>query len=98
MKNTYGFLASPPLWENTQFGLEQFTIPTIDLSTFKPQPILKKLRLGHQIEYIFHQILSHSETYDVVAHNIQIKKGNDTIGELDFIIRFRESGKSTIWI
>lgn len=87
MKQIHGFLASPPLWTNSQFGLQQFTIPSIDLSTFTPQPIPERLRLGHQIEYIFHQIVSHSEAYEVLAHNIQIQKGNDTIGELDFIIR-----------
>jgi len=93
VKHIHGFLASPPLWKKTQFGLQQFSIPTIDLSSFTPQPIPEKLRLGHQIEYIFHQILSHAKDYEVIAHNIQIKKGNDTLGELDFIIRFRESGK-----
>ncbi|MFT5892360.1 MAG: hypothetical protein ACI9Y7_002470 [Dokdonia sp.] len=93
MKHIHGFLASPPLWKHTQFGLQQFEIPPLDLSLFEPQPIPEKLRLGHQIEYILHQILSQSDRYEVLAHNIQIKKGNDTIGELDFIIRFRESKK-----
>jgi len=93
VKHIQGFLASPSLWKEKQFGLQQFEIPPIDLSTFEPQPIPKNLRLGHQIEYIFHQILSHSDSYEVLAHNIQIKKENETIGELDFIIRFRESRK-----
>ena len=87
MKHIHGFLASPPLWEHTQFGLQQFEIPPLDLAHFEPQSIPEKLRLGHQIEYIFHQLLSHSDCYEVLAHNIQIKKGNDTLGELDFIIR-----------
>jgi len=87
VKHIHGFLASPSLWEQTQFGLQQFEIPPLDLTHFEPQPIPEKLRLGHQIEYIFHQLISHSNVYEVVAHNIQIKKGNDTLGELDFIMR-----------
>ncbi len=93
MKHIHGFLGTPPLWKQEQFGLKQFVIPEIDLTTFTPQPIPEKLRLGHQIEHIFHQLLEHSNAYDVLAHNIQVKKGNNTLGELDFLIRFRESGQ-----
>lgn len=91
VKHFQGFLNTNPLWKQEQFGLKQFVIPEIDLTTFTPQPIPQNLRLGHQIEYIFHQLLEHSNTCDILAHNIQIKKGNDTLGELDFLIRFRES-------
>lgn len=91
VKHFQGFLNTNPLWEQEQFGLKQFDIPEIDLTTFIPQPIPNNLRLGHQIEHIFYQLLEHSTTCDVLAHNIQIKKGNDTLGELDFLIRFRES-------
>lgn len=95
MKHVHGFLASSPLWVGTQFGLQQFELPPIDLTDFEPQPIPKKLRLGHQVEYIFHQLLSHLDGYEVVAHNIQIKKGNNTMGELDFMIRCRETSAET---
>lgn len=91
MKHIHGFLATPPLWKQTQFGLQQFELPTLDLTHFEATPIPEKLRLGHQIEYIFHQLLSYSDAYEVLAHNIQIKRGNETLGELDFIINFRES-------
>ena len=93
MKHIQGFLASPPLWKQEQFGLKQFVIPEIDLNTFRPQPIPDNLRLGHRVEHILYQLLDHSEACDVLAHNIQIKRGNDTLGELDFLIRFRESGQ-----
>ena len=95
MKHITGFLATPPLWTESAFGLTQFKMPSIDLSTFIAQPIPTKLRLGHQIEYIFKQLLEHSEQYKVLAHNIQILRAKNTIGELDFIVedRFRESKK-----
>ncbi|MEP0266221.1 DUF1853 family protein [Dokdonia sp.] len=92
MKHIHGFLASPPLWKHEQFGLKQFVIPEINLNTFRLQPIPENLRLGHQVEHILYQLLDHSEACDVLAHNIQIKRGHDTLGELDFLIRFRESG------
>lgn len=91
MRHIHGFLASSPLWKGIQFGLQQFELPPLDLTDFEPQPIPEKLRLGHQVEYMLHQVLSHSDTYEVLAHNIQIKKGNDTLGELDFLIRLRET-------
>ncbi|AWH75414.1 hypothetical protein DCS32_14955 [Dokdonia sp. Dokd-P16] len=95
MKHINGFLATPPLWTQTAFGLSQFEMPSINLSTFIAQPIPSKLRLGHQIEFIFKQLLDHTERYTVLAHNIQILRGKNTIGELDFIVedRFRESKK-----
>lgn len=94
MKHILGFLNTAPLWKKEQFSLQQFEMPAIDLSTFVPQPIPTTLRLGHQVEYIFKQLLEHSRAYEIVAHNIQVKNGNDTVGELDFIlrdVRFRES-------
>lgn len=96
MRHIKGFLKTPPLWKKEQFGLTQFEFPELDLDSFILQPIPTNLRLGHQIEYLFKQLLDHSTHYKVIAHNIQIKRGNETIGELDFIIedvRFRESVK-----
>lgn len=94
MKHIRGFLNTQPLWRKEQFGLQQFEMPAVNLSSFTPKPIPTNLRLGHQVEFIFKQLLEHSKDFQVVAHNIQVKKGNDTIGELDFIVRdvrFRES-------
>jgi len=95
MKHIDGFLNTSSLWTQTAFGLTQFEMPSIDISTFVAQPIPSKLRLGHQIEYIFKQLLDHAERYAVLAHNVQILRDKNTIGELDFIVedRFRESKK-----
>ncbi len=95
MKQYTGFINTPPLWLGTQYNLTQFILPSINLSNFTPEPIPTNLRLGHQVEYIFKQLLNHSERYEVIAHNIQIKRDKITLGELDFIVedRFRESVK-----
>lgn len=82
-----GFLNTQPLWKQEQFGLQQFRMPQIDLSTFHAQPIANKLRLGHQVEYAFLQLLESHPDYEVLAHSLQVKKRNRTIGELDFLVR-----------
>ncbi len=108
MKHILGFLKTQPLWKNEQFGLRQFEMPDIDIHTFYPAPIPTNIRLGHQVEHIYKQLLNHTGRYDVIAHNIQLKKEKKTIGEIDFIVedchfdavqnKFRESGKKFIHI
>ncbi|MEO1012217.1 MAG: DUF1853 family protein [Bacteroidota bacterium] len=82
-----GFLSAPPLWINEQFGIQQFAFPKVDLSDFTPEPIPKNIRLGHQMEYVFKQLISHDGSYEIVLHNLPIKKEGRTIGEIDFILR-----------
>ena len=88
-----GFIDTAPLWEDTFLGLQQFTMPFIDLSTFVPSEIPIKLRLGHRIEHIFGQLITHSRQYDLIAHNLQIQKEKITVGELDFILQDRKTGQ-----
>ena len=82
-----GFLNTPPLWQNEQFGMHQFEFPEIDLTTFQPKAIPDKLRLGHQMEYVFKQLVEYSSNYEVLLHNLPVKRGKQTIGEIDFILR-----------
>lgn len=88
-----GFLNTPPLWENTEFGIQQFEIPALELESFQPQSIPQNIRLGHQMEYVFKQLMEHSETYEVILHNLPVKQGNRTIGEIDFILNERATQK-----
>lgn len=89
MKLFEGFLNTQPLWKQEQFGLRQFRIPELDWDTFSPEPISPTIRLGHQVEFVFLQILKNHPEYEVLAHSIQIKQGNKTIGELDFLMRHK---------
>lgn len=82
-----GFLNTSPLWENNQFGIQQFEFPEIDWSTFQPKIIPERIRLGHQMEYVFKQLVEHSGAYEMLLHNLPIKDGNRTIGEIDFVLR-----------
>jgi hypothetical protein len=86
-----GFMQTNPLWEGEYMGLHQFKIPDINLTTFTPADLPTKLRLGHRIEHIFGQLITHSHNYEVVVHNLQIQKEKITQGELDFILREHQS-------
>ena len=86
-----GFLSTPPIWRNTQFNIQQFEFPEVDLTDFSPTPIPQKIRLGHQMEYVFKQLLDYCPQYDVLVHNLPIRNGKQTIGEIDFILRNAET-------
>ena len=90
MKLVQGFTNTQPLWRGTQFGIPQFRLPSIDLRTFTPTPIPTKLRLGHQVEHVFIQNLESHPDYTILAHSLQIKRNKQTIGELDFLVRYKE--------
>lgn len=86
-KQSIGFLNTPAIWEKEQFGIQQFEFPNIDLTHFSPKPIPQNIRLGHQMEYVFKQLIEYSETYEVVLHNLPIRQNKITLGEIDFILR-----------
>lgn len=91
MKSTEGFLQSQPLWKEEQFKLKQFRFPDCSGITNTGFELPTNLRLGHQVEQIFKYLIDSHPDYEVLGHSIQIKKGNTTKGELDFLVRFRES-------
>ena len=90
-KSYEGFLQSNLLWTDTEFGLEQFVIEFGKLDFSRLWPVPKKLRLGHQVEHIYHQLLKASNKYKVLAHSIQLVEYKQTLGELDFIIKVLET-------
>lgn len=87
LKKYLGFLSTPPLWINTQFGIAQFEFPEMDLSTFVPKPIPERIRLGHRMEDVCKQLIEFHPDYEILIHNLPIKDGKRTIGEIDFILR-----------
>lgn len=86
-----GFQNTPPLWQKEQFGIRQFEFPEIDILTFRPKAIPPKIRLGHQMEYVFKQFIEHSPTYEILVHNLPIRRDKQTLGEIDFILREKQS-------
>lgn len=92
-KQCIGFLNTPPLWQNEQFGIQQFDFPKVDLNTFKAKPIPQNIRLGHQMEYVFKQLVEHCSAYEILLHNLPIRKGKQTLGEIDFILKESNTGQ-----
>ncbi len=92
-KRFIGFLNTPPLWMNEQFGISQFKFPEIDLTNFRSKPIPQRLRMGHQMEHVFQQFLETTARYDILLHNLPIKQHNRTIGEIDFVLRNVETAQ-----
>ena len=88
-----GFLHTPPLWRKRQFGISQFAFPEVDLKAITAAPIPNNLRLGHQMEHVFTQLIPQNETYEIVVHNLPVKKEGRTLGEIDFILRDTRSQK-----
>ena len=85
-KQIVGFLNTPPIWNGFQFNVKQFNFPKIDITTFKPEAIPNNIRLGHQMEYVFKQLISQSSKYRILLHNLPIRREKQTLGEIDFIL------------
>lgn len=83
----HGFSATPPLWKNLQFGLQQFEFPDVEQSRADPIDLPTNLRLGHQMEHVFKHLISNSEEYEVILSNLLIEEGRTRIGELDFVLK-----------
>ncbi|GGD38616.1 DUF1853 family protein [Muriicola marianensis] len=81
------FLQTPPLWTRSQFGMEQFQLPEIDLSAVRPETFSSGMRLGHKMERIFLSLLKGQETYGLIGQNILVRRDKITLGEIDFLLR-----------
>ena len=88
-----GFLQTQTLWTKTQFGIRQFEFPQIDLTHFTPTPIPQRIRLGHQMEHVCKQLLDASDTYEILVYNLPVRKGKQTLGEIDYILRDTATGQ-----
>ncbi|SHI89039.1 DUF1853 family protein [Pseudozobellia thermophila] len=86
-----GFYHTPPLWINETFGIRQFVFPEIELESLPLREVPDNLRLGHQMEHVFHQLISHSKQYRVVLRNLLVKEDKRTVGEIDFILKNRDT-------
>ncbi|WP_456437769.1 DUF1853 family protein [Psychroserpens sp.] len=81
-----GYLNTQLLWEsNPVLGLNQLQFHYDSATLFK-RPLHKQLRLGQLAEqFVFNQ-LEQFEDCRILAENIQIQKGKQTLGELDALI------------
>jgi hypothetical protein len=81
-----GYLATPLLWQDALDGLEQFQV-----SDF-PTPALQKngnsnMRLGFLAEHFTFDYWQQAPEIDLLARNIQVNGSNETLGEIDAILK-----------
>mgnify|MGYP000449569419 CR=1 FL=1 len=81
-----GFLNTKFLWKDLFLGLKQLELPDISTKTFEGK-LTKNPRLGKRVESFVSCYLQQFETVEIVHENIQIQKGNITIGEIDCILK-----------
>lgn len=65
-------------------------IPLRNLDKLK---IDEKYILGKRIEHFFSHYLTYSEKYNILAENLQIRDGKNTIGELDYIVNDKDKNQ-----
>ena len=70
----------------SSLGFEPFYLTDLLLPHLPEIEIKENLRLGHRVEKIVSDLIKASTNYKIRYENIQIKEGNKTIGEIDFII------------
>jgi len=86
------FIKTPPLWKGRTFGLAQFSFPEIDHAAVHDINVPANLRLGHKLEHIFKNCLKGQVFYELLAHNIPVKRDNRTLGEIDFLLKDNRDG------
>ena len=90
-----GFLNTAPIWKKIEFGITQFEFPNLELDSFQPVEIPNNRRLGHQMEFVFKQLIEHSNDYELILYNLPIQNKERTLGEIDFILKHIKSNQ---WI
>ncbi len=79
-----GFLETGTLDDIIE-GVSNFSINSnIEISDL-PFPDIK--RLGKRAEFIFEQILKHTDKLEIIANNIQLIEKKRTIGEIDYLLK-----------
>ena len=81
------FYHTPPLWTHTQFGIPQFEFPELDITRIVGAPVPGRLRLGHQMEFVFAQLMDAATTWNLLAKNLLADVNKIRIGELDFLLQ-----------
>lgn len=95
LQQFHGFLNTPPLWqEKGFFGFDQFLLKTAEISENLPAPeIPPGMVLGKRIERFFSFYIEHFSEEEILAENIQVISDKVTLGELDFILKNKKSGR-----
>lgn len=96
MKNNYklqykGFINTPALWLNNSISnLHQFEHSTTHFEINTPEKF-SEIRLGKRVEQFLNFQIENTTNCKIIAENLQIRDGKQTIGELDAIISKNEN-------
>lgn len=90
-----GFLNTPPLWQGTAFGIQQFPMPMPlpDLLNQAEIPPPSHGPLGKRMESFFQYYIQHFSDYQLLAHNLQIQGSSATAGEIDFLLEKKSTAE-----
>lgn len=93
-----GFLSTPPLWKGVLFNLQQFHFPGVKLPDHLiPEDELPDLKktfvLGKRAESFFELAINLSNEYTGLAGGIQINQQGITLGEIDFLLEEKKTGR-----
>lgn len=85
-------LKSSPL-DTSITGFPTFNLSELNLPSYLEFPIPNNLRLGHLAEKIVSELIKSSANYNILYENIQLIENKRTIGEIDFIIKNKETNQ-----
>ncbi|MGY5847633.1 DUF1853 family protein [Salegentibacter sp. HM20] len=94
LEQLLAFYNTPPLWHGEFSEVQQFEFPAIpsrSLITEVPSP--KTRVLGKRMEHFCEFLLRNSETYEVLLANKQISRNKITLGEIDYLLKNRQTGE-----
>ena len=84
-------IQTPYLWTGDLLGLSQFNHLHTDIPSYPENTHPNHLRLGKQIESFVDFQLLHTPGTEILAKNLQIIHNKQTLGEIDFLIRFNQT-------
>ncbi len=94
------FYQTASMWSGSLCGIQSFHLAQLHFpfndttaATLELPVIPAGTVLGKRAEYFFKFCIEQSTNYDLVVHNLQIFKGTTTLGELDYIVQERKTGK-----
>ncbi|MEM1001178.1 MAG: DUF1853 family protein [Bacteroidota bacterium] len=83
-----GYQDTPNLWSDELETLHQFGLPKTNSPYKAPKPI-PRLRLGKWVEQFAKHQIDSDPSCKLIAESLQIRKEKQTIGELDFLFKFK---------
>ena len=82
-------IETPFLWKDSLLGLQQYNLPLFPIREYPVDNHPSHLRLGKQIESFVDFQLEQHPNITVLDRNLQIISNKRTLGEIDFLIRYK---------